>query len=133
MKHFISYIIICVMLLGCATKEDDLSPRPEGTPTVPEVEEIDYSFILSDNSIRLESDTLKINYESGGVLYSADGTRHRFIDLRGGKSAVFDSSVPSLMLNGSPVKVEKCISIGEKESLRWYVIQPGGHIVVVEE
>ena len=66
------------------------------------------------------------------MLYSADGTKHRFIDLNSGTIIRFDSSVPSLTINGQSVNVDECQLLDDRSGIRWYLLRPGNQIVVVE-
>lgn len=92
----------------------------------------DYTEALSNSSLRFESDTLTVCYNDGGVMYTVDGSIHRFIDLESGRVIVADVDAPSLTVGNRKVSVTECRLIGEKNGLRWYAIQPEGQIIVVE-
>ena len=125
-------VVACVLTAACSS--DPVGPHVRPGDAVDSGDESpDYSAVLSDPRIRFESDTLRLSFEEGGVLYSSDGPKHRFVDLESGVGVVFDRDAPSLVVNGRAAVVDQCRLIGENETVEWYVTLPDTTYIVVEK
>lgn len=128
------YIIIILGLAVASSACSSSTNEPPEHPGRPEGEPVpDYSDIVSVSDIRFESDTLHLNFEDGGVLYSISGDNYRFTELSTGDYVIFNPSEPYLRVNGQDARVDTCLIIEMRNGLKWYVLHPNKEIIVVEE
>lgn len=129
-------IIFVIIIFGCIACSTDGMPsvdvRPGASGTVEPDPEPDYSYVLSDPTVRFQSDTLSINYEDGGILYTVDGSVHRLIHLESGVNVLFNEADISLRINGIDAGIESSRLIGSVGNLRFYRFLPGPQFIVIE-
>ena len=133
----IAYILLALITLStanCSSEHDEPAHARPGNSGTDESQQPapDYSQILSNDHIRFESDTLALDYEDGGILYSVEGAAHRLIELSTGVTIFFNPSAPELTINGEDVRIDSCVAIGSSDRMQWYLIKPGEEILAVE-
>lgn len=132
-------IIAALALASCGTpslphggeQDSDHRPGNGGAPEQPAPD--DWADALSDRSPRYQSAAERMAFDDGGVFYIVDGDSHRFVDLARGRTVVFEPGAQRLRIDNDEVAVEQCVRIGRDGGISWYALQPGRHIVVVEE
>ena len=118
---------------ACSTVDaPSLETRPGTSGTVKPEPEPDYSYVLADHSVRFQSDTLSLDYEQGGILYTINGSVHRLIQLESGINIAFNEADTSLTINGVNVLIEDGNVIGMEGGLKFYRLLPGPKFIVIE-
>lgn len=133
------YLLILGILAMCwaCSKEPPLPTHRPGQAF--EIIEPDYTEDILDGNLRFESDTLLLDFENPGILYSIDNKEHRFLNIETGEYATFNPDVPSLKINGQNVEIQVCKIINSTEGKSWYTVASdstmpeNNNIIVIED
>ena len=132
MRRLLYIITISVAPTACSSESNEPDERPGSNGDIDKAPPPDYSAILASKDLRFESDTLKLDFEDGGILYSQEGETYKFVDLSNGVNIAFNPSKPSLYINGIDAGIDESRMIGEDSGVRWYVVLPDTAYIVVE-
>ena len=128
----LTLILVFFTLVACSNDTPKPGNRPgSGTEDLPSAEP-DYSAVLADGSVRFENDTLRLNYEDGGVLYIADTPEHRLIRLDNGTNIAFNENDTTLKINGIEINIERMKLIGTTADRRFYALFPGPNYIIID-
>lgn len=132
MRHIFCSVAAAFILAACSSNSPEPVDRPGGGTQRPEENAPDYSYIMDSRAIRFECDTLTLNYEDGGVLYSVENGRHRLIELSSGRNVTFCPADTSLTINGIPTDIRSLSLIATADGLDFHVLLPGPIFLVTE-
>lgn len=118
-KQSITLFTLTVLLCACNHSNNDIGWNPRNP------EESKKDEIVSNTSTRFISNTVKMNYDDGGILVTKGSGSISFYNLTTGEEVQYTytgnnyADNPSLNVNGLPVKIEKCEILEEKSGDAW--------------